>query len=270
MALNSLSLSRFPHSKGGFTLVELSIVLVIIGLLIGGVLVGQSLISSAENNRIIKDVQQYNIAVQLFYSRFKALPGDYRGGISVLGASYSGNGDGTINKWATIASRQEGVTMFTHMSRAGVLKQTFIDTGINELTPTAWLGVNIPKLGDGRTIVGTGEDVYGNALSTAPPVNGLCTTQNYFRLARPKLVGNGGYGWTPQIALDALTPIDARSIDAKVDDGNASTGKVLADSISNYICKSGGRGPLQPVQSNYVTSGTTETCSLMFCIEYID
>ena len=62
--------------KKGFTLVELSIVLVIIGLLIGGILVGQSLINSAKINAQVRQLQQFDIATNTFKTKFKQIPGD--------------------------------------------------------------------------------------------------------------------------------------------------------------------------------------------------
>ena len=62
----------------GFTLIELSIVLVIIGLIVGGVLTGQSLISAAEVRAQISQIEKYNSAVNTFRSKFNALPGDMR------------------------------------------------------------------------------------------------------------------------------------------------------------------------------------------------
>lgn len=62
--------------KKGFTLVELSIALVVIGLLIAGVLVGQSIIQGAKINRLVGDFGQYEVAVKQFYLKFKQLPGD--------------------------------------------------------------------------------------------------------------------------------------------------------------------------------------------------
>ena len=62
--------------KRGFTLIELSIVLVIIGLLIGGILVAQSMIASVKINRLVSDLYQYEAAINLFKDRFRNYPGD--------------------------------------------------------------------------------------------------------------------------------------------------------------------------------------------------
>lgn len=60
----------------GFTLIELSIVLIIVGLLVGGILVGQSMIDSVRINRFVSDLKQYEIATKLFKNKFKKYPGD--------------------------------------------------------------------------------------------------------------------------------------------------------------------------------------------------
>jgi prepilin-type N-terminal cleavage/methylation domain-containing protein len=74
--------------RRGFTLVELSIVLVIIGLLVGGVLVGQSLIESAKLVKTVRQLEQTEIAVQNFVQKFRSIPGD-----STLGFTNNGNGN---------------------------------------------------------------------------------------------------------------------------------------------------------------------------------
>src|ERR1700735_2399062 len=67
---------KTPKSEKGFTLIELSIVLVIIGLIIGGILTGQDLIKAAEQRATLAQVEKYNTAVNTFRNKFGGIPGD--------------------------------------------------------------------------------------------------------------------------------------------------------------------------------------------------
>lgn len=85
--------------KKGFTLVELSIAIVIVGLLIGGLLVGQSLVESARINKILSGNSQLKIMINQFYSKIKCLPGDCPSskiGTGLNHSSNSGYGNGLI------------------------------------------------------------------------------------------------------------------------------------------------------------------------------
>jgi prepilin-type N-terminal cleavage/methylation domain-containing protein len=116
--------------KKGFTLVELSIVLVIIGMLTGGILVAQSLIENAKIKSIVRTFEQYGIAVNTFKAKYKTLPGDSP---SLLPA---GNGDGVLSQGANgtapcaaapnaTLSNQEGYQLFTHLSQAQMVSKRF-------------------------------------------------------------------------------------------------------------------------------------------------
>lgn len=62
--------------RSGFSLVELSIVLVILGLLVGGVLTGQSLIRASELRKFMNTMERYKAATYTFRDKYFALPGD--------------------------------------------------------------------------------------------------------------------------------------------------------------------------------------------------
>src|SRR5271170_5107299 len=72
----SILKTRLSCESGGFTLVELSIVLVIVGLITGGVLVGQDLISAAATRAQISQIEKYQTAVNTFRGKYGYLPGD--------------------------------------------------------------------------------------------------------------------------------------------------------------------------------------------------
>ncbi|WP_377704700.1 prepilin-type N-terminal cleavage/methylation domain-containing protein [Pseudoduganella sp. UC29_71] len=87
-------------TQRGFTLVEIAIVLVIIGLLLGGVLKGQSLIDSAKVKNIIQQTNSLTSAVNAYQDKFRALPGDDPLATThVPGATGNGNGDGQISEY---------------------------------------------------------------------------------------------------------------------------------------------------------------------------
>jgi prepilin-type N-terminal cleavage/methylation domain-containing protein len=83
-------------NQKGFTLIEIAIVLVIIGLLIGGVLKGQSMIQNAKVKRLAKDIEGIQTAVITFQDRYGQLPGDESNTTTPPGDTNNGNGNGLI------------------------------------------------------------------------------------------------------------------------------------------------------------------------------
>jgi prepilin-type N-terminal cleavage/methylation domain-containing protein len=81
----------------GFTLVEIAIVLVIIGLLLGGILKGQEMITQAKIKNVINDFNGITAAVYSYQDRYKALPGDDLNAATRWSGGVSGDGNGVFN-----------------------------------------------------------------------------------------------------------------------------------------------------------------------------
>src|SRR6266852_226786 len=75
------------RAERGFTLIELSIVLVIIGLIVGGILVGQDLIKAAQLRATITQLERYDATVNTFRTKFNGLPGDLLNGTNFFAAA---------------------------------------------------------------------------------------------------------------------------------------------------------------------------------------
>src|SRR5436853_5542728 len=95
-----MSLSNFSKNstEAGFTLVEIAIVLVIIGLLLGGILKGQEMITQAKIKNIINDFNGVTVAVTSYQDRYRAIPGDDLNATTrwTTQNPSSGNGDGKV------------------------------------------------------------------------------------------------------------------------------------------------------------------------------
>ena len=124
--MNNLSIkdSLIGNKQSGFTLVELSIVLVIIGLLTGMVTVGQSMIKQAKLRAVISEVQQYKAAIYTFKDKYGQLPGDFTMATNFWGSdTANGNGDGEIH--VTSTSGWESLRVFEHMSLASIISGNY-------------------------------------------------------------------------------------------------------------------------------------------------
>lgn len=111
--------------KQGFTLVELAIVIVIIGLIVSGVVGANSLIESSKKQNAIKQMNNLSVAIKAFQLEFDAFPGDMRDATEYWGTTEIENGDGDGRIGGTYAhwvARTEFVQFWEHLESAEIFK----------------------------------------------------------------------------------------------------------------------------------------------------
>lgn len=186
------------HHNSGFSLVEIAIVLIIIGLIIGGVLKGRDLIESARLKSVMAQVNEYRIAVGSFQEMFDALPGDFAHAKDQIdGDLANGNGNGIVDGSGLQASSDAG-QFWAHLSGAELISDI---SRANGGSLHFGAGLPISSLGGGFTVA------YKNG-------------NHWFVLGN--VHGSNGTG-----AL--LTPQQAKRIDKKMDSGEPGRGMVRAE-----------------------------------------
>src|SRR3979411_2209040 len=96
--MTASAFSNRNSTEAGFTLVEIAIVMVIIGLLLGGILKGQEMITQAKIKNVVNDFNGINVAWTSYKDRYRFLPGDDKGATTrwTVQNPASGDGDGVI------------------------------------------------------------------------------------------------------------------------------------------------------------------------------
>lgn len=179
------------RTQAGFTLIELAIVLVIIGLLLGGVLKGQELINSAKVKNMAQDFRNIQVYVYSYQDKFKALPGDDKAAKQHVGAAKDGNGDGVIaGAWnATKSDDTESFNFWQHIRLAG--------------------------LATGSTAVG--DDTYLPTNAEGGPIGiQAASTKSITGLKGSYVVCSSG-----------ILGKFAKELDTAIDDGNTTTGAMM-------------------------------------------
>jgi prepilin-type N-terminal cleavage/methylation domain-containing protein len=270
------NITSYKRNKG-FTLLELSIVLVIIALIAGGVLAGRTMIRSAELQAVIREYDVYVKALQEFNTKYAQLPGDFSGATTIWGSlgggcavyiappsgisTCNGDGDGRIGvstSAGVLSASSEWWLAWKHLSNAGLIDGSYtgglaststvgeaqIDLNVpaSKLTPAGWTMFYMQQIADSASLWGEATGGYGHMLSFGKAVTGSYT--------------RGGI----------ISPSDALDIDKKMDDGRPGKGTVRAWR-TGYLANCTENDSSSTAQT-YKTSRTDPDCSLLFILGF--
>lgn len=273
--------------KRGFSLVELSIVLVILGLLVGGILAGRSLIRASELRSISSDFTRYKTAIAAFRDKYFYLPGDLPNAVKFWGAqaggtadgpnttcsqldynnpatgqaTCNGDGNGQIGVYNQMSTNYENYRAWQQLSNAGMIEGQFAGVtdspyGVysgNKVTAPGW---NIPasranaQAGFNLAWFGSSPDT---SYSWLVPVN--YGNVLIFGTSSGTIYHNMNYYY-------AITPEEAWNVDQKMDDGFPASGQLLAPAT-------GGNGnpncaTASALTATYKLTFTGIACGLIF------
>jgi hypothetical protein len=254
---NSLNSAR-KERVYGFSLIELSIIIVLLGLVVGSVIGGKSLLNQARLNSVIRDWKTHQAAINAFRSQYNYMPGDFPDAWDYWqdqplcpndtvdeDRGCNGNGDGILGGTLSYQGVYEPLIAWHHMLWAGVLPEGTVKLGGPNLQMIRWRQtVTNPTV---EYYPGTG--IYGNSI----PLSKLRKHSGY-TLFNPSMDNN----WTPPAIYGrsgtwimviypqggnvsplsglfghnstgaSATPADAALLDKKIDDGKPATGSVIA------------------------------------------
>ena len=253
---------------GAFSLVELSIVLVILGLLVGGVLSGKSLIRASQLRAVMNQQQSFRAATLTFKEKYFYLPGDLPNATQFWGTAAdcgiaatdktTCNGDGN----GLIANSEDG-RYWQHLSNAGLIPGQYCGLA-SDIMPV-FCSPN-PKTPYGK--IGTGSWRVRDYATKASPAGFGGFYGNY---------GNSLIYPSDQSSSTAarrgFDPQESKNIDIKMDDGMAPTGKVVAHSATGggflHLCTTVNSTDSLDVKSatltaDYLVSSTAIECALIW------
>lgn len=233
--------------RKGFTLVELSIVIVIIGLIVASIVGGQSLTNQSKIRATIAEVDKVRVAFTAFKTEYNQYPGNMRNAQSYWGPTvYNGNGDRFLAN-NRIWFAPENLAAWEHLAMAKLIEGTYtgeFGTGIK-------IGENTPKI------------PYSN------------NTSFYF-------YGSGIHGRYPAVPTLAFSGIlleghndykikvtDAQSIDLKIDDAKPYRGHVITYNNNDGECVPAGSRLATVLDLNtveYQLSDKSDLCTMHFSL----
>lgn len=259
--------SRLMKRTSGFTLLEVSIVLTIIALLVGGIFAGRALIRSAALRSTIEEIHFYSNVFHQFKDKYGMYPGDFNEATSLWGAASTvsdavcyvtagtgtqtcnGNGNGRIGNYSS--DWYEGWRAWQHLENARMISGHYTGLEGHAGVQYGYAGENVPMSAI-ESVAGYGYNWYGTL-----PVGGA----SFFggKYGNVMLLGKHS-----QMDQGVMTGDDAFDIDLKIDDGRPGFGNARAPhSGLRPNCVD---GTTDPITANYLRGNPLRDCSMIFIL----
>lgn len=205
-------------SQNGFTLVELAIALMVIGLLIGGVLKGQELIENAKITATIRQIKAYDAAAMIFRNTYGALPGDIKRPNRIPNCTNdndmicgtAGNGNGKILESDTDPMQIELYNFFPHLTKAGMIQG-----------PEGGTLDQMSNIGYQHSDHNADNESYFIPEFPIPSSYGIIPIYRNRHVSGERILESGHYLYFASLSAKYLD-----ALDSKMDDGKANSGMV--------------------------------------------
>ena len=274
-----------PRKASGFTLIELALVMAILGLIAGGVVVGQSMVRSAAVNKVAREAQQYRHATEQFVAQYNEIPGDMATASRLWGsaadcAQYNsgddisltcnGNGNRQISDNRTVTTgntyllrpvEREKLVYFNHLMNAGLIEGRY--TGIPVYNSSYMNNTNIGSSNVPPTALSKRDTCFVPGYWSQPGGFSSSYWGDNFALYGTWLHAGGRDVSAPNIMCGAvafMTPQEAYELDKKYDDAKPGRGRVFG--TRNTGCATS----TDEETADYALTNSAVGCSLRFKI----
>lgn len=242
------------NKKSGFTLVEMTIIIAIIGFMVAGIMAGNSLLRSSRIKSTTAEFALYTQAINNFRDKYGALPGDFSTASGVWSGFTNGDGNGLITTNVAGTRLDEQFLAWQQLRAAEMITGNFTGVAGSAGARDRVVGENIPeaKLKDAGwgLISVTLTDIAGGY--TEIPYTAPDMAPNHVLWLGGRSVSGTVDSQTP-----VLSPEEAAGVDDKMDDGLPGSGKVVAQT-------NGGTGTCSNSATEYNGSDTSLSCALVF------